>query len=166
MGLIIKKIQMLMKGYPTVSDKYDVLPAILDGDTDVAFGEPVMFGATTGRYQAVEAATDVAKIAGFVLATNVKAPAVYPATDTPAVKPGEAFNLFVRGWIAVELADALTDVEKIVEGAPVVISLVDGALGTEAGAGVVALPGAFFTGIVENKGTVAAPVWIAEIVVK
>ena len=42
MSLIIKdKIQMMMKGFPTVSDKYNVLPAVLDGDAPVDFGDVV-----------------------------------------------------------------------------------------------------------------------------
>lgn len=167
MGLIIKKIQMLMKGYPTISDKYDVAPAVLEGSGEVGFGAPVMFGSTTGRYKAFAAATGVGQLAGFVLATNVKAPAVYPATETPAVKPGEAFNLLVRGGIAVELDAALTTVANVKEGAELVIKLADGALGSDATEGVaVVIPGVEFTGIIENKGTAEAPVWIAEVIVK
>ena len=42
MGLIINnKIQELLKGFPTVSDKYNVLPAVLDGDAPVDFGDVV-----------------------------------------------------------------------------------------------------------------------------
>ena len=49
MSLIIKdKIQMLMRGYPTVSDKYDVAGGILEGAEGVKFGDVVQFGATAG----------------------------------------------------------------------------------------------------------------------
>ena len=79
MSLIIKnKIQELMQGYPTISDKYDVAPAVLEGATAVMAGQPVTLGSTAGRYKACSAAADV--VAGFVLATNVKLPDTYPAS--------------------------------------------------------------------------------------
>ena len=50
MNLIIKnKIQELMQGYPTISDKYDVAPAVLEGATNVVVGAPVTLGTTAGR---------------------------------------------------------------------------------------------------------------------
>ena len=103
MGLILKdKIRQLVKGYPTVSDKYNVAGGILEGDTEVKFGDLVAYGATTGHY--VKATTN-ANIAGIVLATNVKLFPKYPAgenSDTPVVV-GEAFNLLLDGYVAVEV---------------------------------------------------------------
>ena len=49
MSLIIKdKIKQLMRGYPTVSDKYNVEGGIVEGDTPLAFGDMVAYGSTTG----------------------------------------------------------------------------------------------------------------------
>lgn len=100
MSLIIKdKFPMMMAGYPTVSDKYNVLGGILEGDTDVEFGTLVQYGDTTGYYKA---ATSKDNLAGFVLATNVKLNETF-AGDTVKVHPGEAFNLLLDGFIAVPL---------------------------------------------------------------
>ena len=58
MSLIIKnKIQELMQGYPTISDKYDVAPAVLEGETEVKAGAPVTYGSTARRHVAVTAAS-------------------------------------------------------------------------------------------------------------
>ena len=72
MSLIIKdKIQMLMRGYPTVSDKYDVAGGILEGAQGVKFGDVVQFGATAGYFKAISAtqtAAAITNVAGFVVA--------------------------------------------------------------------------------------------------
>lgn len=163
MSLIInRKIRQLMVGYPTISDKYDVVPATLEGSNPVAFGRPVMFGTVTGNYAPVSNASAVSKIAGFVLATNVALPATYPASENPLVQPNTAFNLFVKGGIAVELDNAATVVADIKEGAQVYINLSTGALGTS-DSGTAALPNTIFTGVFENHGTEDAPVIVAEI---
>jgi hypothetical protein len=167
--IINKTIPMLMVGYPTISDKYDVAPAVLEGSTAVNFGDPVMLGSTTGRYTAFTAGT-IAKFAGFVLATNVKMPSVWPAsTENVTTQPGEAFNRMFKGGIAVSLETTLTTAASITEGSAVVIRLADGKLGTadKAAEGtVVVLPNIVFTGVYENKGTTAAPQYVAEIVLE
>lgn len=148
MGLIIKnKIQQLMRGYPTISDKYDVAPAVLEGASTVTAGAPVTLGSTAGRYKAPTAKTDV--VAGFVLATNVKVPNTYPASaELQTYGIGEAFNLMIKGFIAVPLDSGATTA-KIVNGAKVFL-LAAGKLTTEDkttdGA---AIPGAYFTGCYE-----------------
>lgn len=111
MGLIINKsITKLMKGYPTVSDKYNVKGGILEGTENVVFGQLVQFGSATGYYKAISATSTVdavTKIAGFVLATNVKLVTEYAGTKVETL-PGEAFNLLLSGYIAVEIASGLT----------------------------------------------------------
>ena len=101
MGLIINtKIQELLKGFPTVSDKYNVLPAVLDGTAPVGFGDVVVYSGTAGYYRKPSTITAAAQVAGFVVATNVKVPENYPGTVVQ-VNPGEAFNLLHSGYIAV-----------------------------------------------------------------
>lgn len=119
MGMILKdSIQKLMKGYPTVSDKYNVKGGILTGTTPAHFGDLVKFSGTTGYY---EVATSGADIAGICLATNVKLATEWPGTDdSVVVRPGEAFNLFLDGYVAVEVEE--DDYNDIVEGATVTIS--------------------------------------------
>jgi len=106
--MIIKdKLSMLRKGYPTVSDKYNVAGGILQaGSADVPFGELVAYGSQVGYYKAATSVTDVAEIAGVVLATNVKLSAVWP-DEVVVVKPAEAFNLMLDGYIAIELDDSV-----------------------------------------------------------
>lgn len=111
--MIIKdKISMLRKGYPTVSDKYNVAGGILQtGSADVPFGELVAYGSQVGYYKAATSITDVAEIAGVVLATNVKLSGVWPDENQAGlVKPGEAFNLMLDGYIAIELDDSVETV--------------------------------------------------------
>ena len=109
MAMIIKdKLQMLMKGFPTVSDKYDVLPAVLDGTAPVNFGDVVVYSTTDGYYTKPTTITAAAQVAGFVVATNVKVPENYPGT-TIQVNPGEAFNLLHSGYLAVELDSGAVD---------------------------------------------------------
>lgn len=127
MGLIIgKKIKSLKKGYPTVSDKYDVAPAVLTGDTAVLPGEAVMYTESTGLYKAVSNAEDVSKIAGILLATNVKMPTRWPSDGKIETVAGEAFNLCFRGHLAVEIEKANLVDADLVEGAKIGITLADG----------------------------------------
>lgn len=124
MGLIYGKsgIPKLMVGYPTVSDKYDVGPAVLEGSTAVYPGDVVMFGSASGSYKPASSLTEMAEVAGIVLATNVKVPGVYPAPLGPvAFQPGEAFGLLVRGFVAVAL-DANAVLADAKEGAPVYLT--------------------------------------------
>lgn len=113
MGLIInKQIRQLMKGYPTVSDKYNVAGGILAGNIDAHFGDLVKFSTDAGYYEVINGTNTITaktEIAGLVLATNVKLAATYPGTSESVVtKPGEAFNLMLDGFVAVELKDQAT----------------------------------------------------------
>lgn len=168
MNLIIKdQIPMLRKGYPTVSDKYNVSGGILAGSSPAKFGELVKRSGTPGYFEAITSTVTLADIVGFVLATNVKLTEEWPGT-TVQVNPGEAFNLMIDGFIAVEL-DSNAVVADIIPNAQLYVTLATGKLttATNASAGaVVALPNCVFTGIYENIGTTAAPVYLAEIFVK
>lgn len=166
--LIIKdKIPMLKIGYPTVSDKYNVAGAVLEGSSPVGFGELVMFGITKGYFKKAASLSAVTDAAGFVVATNVKLAENFPGT-TVQVNPGEAFNLLVNGFIAVEL-DGEADPDEILANAAVYVVLATGKLTTSGNAAegtVVALPNTVFTGTYENHGTSASPKYVAEIYVK
>ena len=157
MGLIIKnKIQELMQGYPTISDKYDVAPAVLEGDVGVVAGAPVTLGTEAGRYKACGTAADM--VAGFVLATNVKLPLTYPAAaGVQEYVAGDAFNLMFKGFIAVPL-DTTAVADNIANGKAVAM-LAGGKLTTTGVAAATDIPGAFFTGC----KTVVKGVTLAEI---
>ena len=165
MGLIInKKIPMLMVGYPTVSDKYNITGGTLVGSTSVPFGSLVKFSSTKGYYEAITSTVALTDIAGFVLATNVKLANDWPAT-TWAVNPGEAFNLVLGGsYLAIEL-DSSADDDYVLANAPAYVILATGKITTsdQASSGtVVQLPGVVFTGTYEMHGTKL----VAEILVK
>ena len=164
MGLIINKtIPMLKKGYPTVSDKYNVAGGILGGSDPVAFGELVKKGSTAGYFEKASSISNVADICGFALATNVKLTENWPGT-TVQVNPGEPFNLLIGGFIAIEL-DSDATVSYITANAPVAVILATGKLTTSDkidNSTIVALPNCVFTGINEAHGTAK----FAEIFVK
>lgn len=172
MGLIIKnKIAQLKKGYPTVSDKYNVQGGIYEGTDALYFGDLLAYGDATGHYKKLTTST-VANLAGICLATNVKLANRYPGDSNASVETvkGEAFNLLVRGFIAVavknatdayktalakpetneqEKAEKKTAIDAAValaahEGAPVY--LVDGEFATT---GTNVVPGAYFMGVSE-----------------
>lgn len=124
MGLIIKdRLQMLIKGYPTVSDKYNVSGAILAGDTPITFGQLVKRSGTPGYFEAITDTVTLADIAGFCLATNVKLAENWPGTLVQ-VNPGEAFNLMINGFIAIELA-ADANIESVAAVAAVAVASTD-----------------------------------------
>ena len=109
MGLIIKdKIAQLKKGYPTVSDKYNVQGGIYEGADALLFGDLLAYGSATGHYVKMVTTSTVANLAGICLATNVKLANRYPGDNNSKVETltGEAFNLLVRGFVAVAIADA------------------------------------------------------------
>lgn len=111
MSLIInKKIRMLMSGYPTVSDKYNVGGGILAGSTAAKFGSLVKYSSTTGYFETAAGLSAVTDVAGIILATNVKTPQDFPATLIQ-VNPGEAFNLLINGYVGVELDDSASIVD-------------------------------------------------------
>lgn len=157
MSLIIKdKIKQLMRGYPTVSDKYNVEGGIVEGDAAVAFGDMVVYGSATGYYKKATALTSVDEIAGFVLATNVKLEDTWSGQNKgPVTYPGEPFNLFMNGFIAISLKSDAT-LAKIKNGAKVAVVLATAELTTAdkiANSTIVALPGYEFTGIYEQQGS-------------
>lgn len=157
MGLIIKnKIQELMQGYPTISDKYDVAPAVLEGATNVVAGAPVTITGEAGRYKACTIAADM--VAGFVLATNVKVPNVYPAANNvQTYGAGDAFNLMFKGFIAVPLDTTAVDTD--IANGKAVAMLAGGKLTTTGVDAATDIPGAFFTGCKETvKGVVLAEI--------
>ena len=150
MSLILGKdgIQKLMVGYPTVSDKYNVGPAVAEGT--IYPGDLVIAG--SGDHSAYVAATsDHEQPLGFAIATNVKVPGTYPAPQGPVpFQAGDAFGLFVSGYLAVELnADA--DMDNVVEGAPMYIAS-DGKLTPMDGVATKRLVGNF-TGVKELQGS-------------
>lgn len=164
MSLIINdKIRQLMPGYPTVSDKYNVAGAILAGDEPVKFGQLVQLADTNGYFEAISETTtlaDVSNLGGFVVATNVKLAEGFPGT-TVQVNPGEAFNLLVNGFIAVELASTavLSDITpnsevKVTDSGAITTTSDDAALGV--------VPNTVFTGLYETIGGVT----YAEVMVK
>lgn len=156
MSLIIKdKIKQLMRGYPTVSDKYNVEGGIVEGDASLAFGDMVVYGSTTGYYKKATTLTSVDEIAGFVLATNVKLEDTWNGTNKgPVTYPGEAFNLFMNGFIALSLKSDAT-LAQIKNGAKVAVVLATAELTTAdkiADSTIVQLPDYEFTGIYEQQG--------------
>ena len=157
MSLIIKdKIKQLMRGYPTVSDKYNVEGGIIEGTDGVNFGDMVVYGSTTGYYKKATALKSVDEIAGFVLATNVKLEDTWCGENKgPVAYPGEAFNLFMNGFIAIALKSDAT-LAQIKNGAKVAVVLASAELTTAnklAASTIVELPGYEFTGIYEQQGT-------------
>ena len=148
MGLIINtKIQELLKGFPTVSDKYNVLPAVLDGTAPVGFGDVVVYSGTAGYYTKPATITAAAEVAGFVVATNVKVPENYPGT-TIQVNPGEAFNLLHSGYLAIELDSGAVDA-NVAAGKGVAV-LPSGKITTAGVSTAIALTNVTFTGTKET----------------
>ena len=148
MAMIIKdKLQMLMKGFPTVSDKYNVLPAVLDGTAPVNFGDVVVYSTTNGYYTKPATITAAAEVAGFVVATNVKVPENYPGT-TIQVNPGEAFNLLHSGYLAIELDSGAVDA-NVAAGKGVAV-LPSGKITTAGVSTAIALTNVTFTGTKET----------------
>ena len=147
MGLIIKdKIKQLMAGYPTVSDKYDVAGAVLGGSKAVKFGDVVNIA--NGYFESCEstALTGAGDVGGIVVATNVKVPENFPGTIVQ-VNPGEAFNLLVKGFIAVNLNAGVTE-GNIKPNTPVYVT--PAGKFTNVSASNFALSNTVFTGVVEN----------------
>lgn len=163
MSLIIgaKGFPMLKKGYPTVSDKYDIAGAVLTGDNTVEFGQLVKFSDNTGYYEKFTGG-ELVDIAGFVVATNVKLKEWNE--DKVYTYPGEAFNLLIKGFIAIELDEGATEAQ-IKANAQVYVILATGKLTTADKADdgtIVALTNVVFTGIYETHGEAI----YAEIMVK
>lgn len=152
MGLIKGSagIAKLLVGYPTNTDKYDVAPATLGGSAAVYNGDVVMFDTAHSVYKACATISAKGQIAGIVLATNVKVPSTYPAGNANvSTAVGEAFNLLVRGCVAVALDSGAT-LASCTEGATVYITSA-GKL-TNVSTSNVALDWKF-TGVTETQGS-------------
>lgn len=112
MSMIIKdKIKALKKGYPTISDKYNVAGGIVAADgADVVVGELVKHSSVPGYYEHGANATAISEIQGLALAVNVKLNPIWPNDGSTPLKykAGEAFDLFVDGFIAIQL-DAMVE---------------------------------------------------------
>lgn len=155
MSLIIKdKIAQLMRGYPTVSDKYNVQGGINEGPGGLAFGDMIAFGSQTGYYKKATALTNINEFAGFVLATNVKLEDTWAGQQVgPTTFPGEAFNVFMNGFIALALKSD-TVVAQIKEGTKVGVTLATAELVTADkinSSTIVELPGYEFTGVYDYQ---------------
>lgn len=152
MGMILNRsFRKMFKGYPTMSDKYNVAPGNLVGSASVHFGDLVKFSSTKGYFEAITSTVTLADIAGFVLATNVKL--AEWDNVTVETKPGEAFNLAIGGntFMAIELDSGATE-SYVVANAPVEVILATGKCTTsdKASSGtIVALPNVVFTGVYE-----------------
>lgn len=160
MSLIInKQIPMLKKGYPTMSDKYDVAGGILTGSTPVQFGSVVVTTSTPGYFEAPDGIADVKDVAGFVVATNVKLAENWPGTIVQ-VNPNEAFNLLIKGFLAVPLAASAT-IGNVMANAPVAIKA-DGSITTSNDTTVGTLPNTVFTGLyeVQKDGTTLVEIYV------
>ena len=146
-----------MVGYPTVSDKYDVGPAVLEGSASINPGDVVMYGSASGSYLPASSLTVMTQVAGIALATNVKVPSTYPAPLGPVpYQPGEAFGLLVRGFVAVA-CDTTAVSTNIKEGA--IVYLTAAGKVTTVSSSNIETPWRF-TGIQETKDSVI----VAEIV--
>lgn len=121
MSMILKdKLPLLAKGYPTISDKYNVRGATLASTSaDGVFGDFVKF-ASNGLFSVVtekNTIADAKEVAGVLLATNAKTCTDFLGGRTAKVytKAGEAFNLLVDGYVALECSSD-EDLTAIVEG--------------------------------------------------
>ena len=142
-----------MVGYPTVSDKYDVEGGL--ANETLRFGDLVV-AESVGVYKKV----DATKVDGIVLATNVKLNTSYPAdAEGPVTAKGEAFNVLIKGRVAVALDSDATKA-AVVQGADAKLSTAHklSTTGT-AIAGNVSIK---FTGFYEMQGTTI----VAEVEVK
>lgn len=108
---------MLKRGYPTVSDKYNVAGGVVDvnANNPILMGEFVKYASQPGYYKsASEGMAAVGEIAGIALATNVKLAGVWPddgSTPERALAK-EAFNLMVDGFIAMELDPTVSTITQ------------------------------------------------------
>ena len=162
MNLIInKKIPMLKKGYPTVSDKYNVAGGILEGTAAVGFGDLVMLGSQAGYFKACSGLTAATQLGGFVVATNVKLAEEWPG-KTVQVNPNEAFNLLINGFMAVKLA-ATAVTATVAPNVPVNFTATGGITTADDTNKVAAIPSCVFTGMIEQQ---ADGSYLAEIYVK
>lgn len=154
MGMIINdKLDTLMKGYPTLSDKYCVRGATLSSDSANAhFGDFVTYDG--GTFKVVDSSntiTSADKVAGVVVATNVKLVTDFMSGKSAEALtyPGEAFNLLLHGYVALP-CDTTISVDTITEG--LTCKVTSAGLLTTASSGT-ELPNYKFTGITHVEYT-------------
>lgn len=102
----------LKLGYPVMSDKYDVVPFVLDptAPKEIIVGTALMTGDVQGTYKAVRdsgevvTADNVNKVVGFVVGNNATVPTVFPADKPDYIAPGASAGCLVRGAITVKYA--------------------------------------------------------------
>lgn len=141
-------IKKLKKGYPTVSDKYDVSGGILGGETAIEVGTVLALTDVSGVFVPVAADTPAAKVAGIALSPNVKLTDIWSGDRRTKVFPGEAVNLCFNGLFATEVAAEVAEAVKPGDK----VGLKDGALVIHADGGTdEELAGWFFTGCVEGS---------------
>lgn len=172
MGLIYgKKIPLLRKGYPTVSDKYNVASGRLEGSVAAEMGQLLEYGSQSGLFKV---ATDATKVCGVALASNVKLTDTWTnANAATMVKPGEAANLCFHGFVAVKVGEHSTaeaDAAIIAAAAPgapcYCVKDSAGNLVVTTNTGETLLPGFFFTGVAEVVGAeILAEIEIRQVVV-
>lgn len=156
MGLIINKhIKKMFKGYPVISDKYNIAGGTLAGSNPVEFGDLVAYTATAGYYEkAIGTALPAAGLAGLVMSTNVKLTDTWAGESEPKTKVGEQFNLMLDGYIAAKVVITTDTLTNLAAGKQVYYKL--GASASDAielassDAGDAALAGYSFTGIYEQ----------------
>lgn len=108
MSMILNtKLPQLMRGYPTVSDKYNVRGATLSVDSGEGhFGDVVLIDDDKDGYFVVADSTHAAtatNVAGVLLATNVKLVTDFfgGSTAKAVTRPRETFNLMLEGYVAL-----------------------------------------------------------------
>lgn len=159
--MIIKdKIPMFMVGYPTMSDKYNIAGGVLEGSNPVYFGDLVKFGSSDNYYEKAGAITGVAELAGFVVATNVKLADYF--TNEVKTLPGEAFNLLVSGFMAIELDASAVESDIKPNSIVKVLTTTSKCTTSSVSTNTETLPNTVFTGKYEKHGTKI----VAEIYVK
>lgn len=156
MSLILGKdgIQKLMVGYPTVSDKYNVGPAVNCGEDPIYPGDAVFSEDAEGHgfYVNVSEAESGFTFVGFAVATNVNVPMTYPAPEGPVpFAPGQAFGLLKSGYIAVEVASAGA-YAGVKEGAPIYLMQSGKVAPGHGSEDALLIPG-YFTGVKEMHGS-------------
>lgn len=109
MGLILKdSLTPLMLGYPTMSDKYNVRGATLSSESEVGYFGNIVTIKGDGYFKVASEKSTITSandVAGVLLATNVKLVTDFfgGASAKAETRPGEAFNLLVGGYVALEV---------------------------------------------------------------
>lgn len=167
MSLILKdKIPSLMKGYPTVSDKYDVRGATLSSEsTEGHFGDIIVYDTeNAGFFKVAETITSETDVAGVLLATNVKLITDFfnGSSMNVTTKPGEAFNLMTKGFVAMKLIDNDGELSKLTIGENVGVSYIGAGVCATTTERAVSMSNWYYTGTSEtlDDGTILVEIEI------